>query len=73
MIYINLKATKQSKTGLNTEFVNIKTNRTFSRAHVLEQIDKGNPNYENYQHVHRKNGPDYVRSKPDNKLNNNIE
>lgn len=42
---MKLKATKQSTTGLNTEFVNIDSGRHVSLEHAIKQIEKGNPNY----------------------------
>ena len=68
-----LKVTEESETGLNTRFINEETGRSFSLEHVLNQIDRGNPNYRNYEKVTNPNGTTYVRSKPDGKLSNNIE
>lgn len=68
-----LKATQETSTGLNTEFVNIETGRHFSKEHVIRQINNGNSNYINYHTVEKSDGTVYVRSNPDNKRNNNIE
>ena len=70
---MELKATKQTKTGLNTEFVNLESGRHISLEQAINQINKGNPNYSNYTTVTNPNGTTYVRSNPDNKRNNNIE
>lgn len=70
---MNLKVTKQSETGLNTEFVNTDTGRHVSLDHAIQQINNGNPNYMNYQTVNLPNGTTYIRSKADGSKNNNIE
>ena len=70
---MNLKVIEQSKTGLNTRFINKETGRTFSREHVIKQIRNDNPAYERYQTVTNPNGTTYVRSKPDMSTRNNIE
>lgn len=70
---MNLKVTKQSETGLNTEFVNIDTGRHVTLDHAIRQINNGNPNYMNYQTVNLPNGTTYIRSKADGIKNNNIE
>lgn len=70
---MNLKATRETSTGLNTEFTNIDSGRTFSREHVIDQINKGNPNYDNYTTVTNSNGTTFVRSKPDKNDKNNLE
>lgn len=68
-----LKATEQSSTGLNTKFVNVESGRCITLEHAIEQIDKGNLNYRDYQTVRNSNGTVYIRSKADGKRNNNIE
>lgn len=68
-----LKATEQSRTGLNTRFVNVESGRSVSLEHVIKQIDNGNKNYCDYQTVQCSNGTIYIRSKPDSKKSNNIE
>lgn len=68
-----LKVTKESDTGLNTEFVNEESGRRVSLEHVIKQIDKGNPNYNSYQKVVNQNGVTYIRSKADKSIKNNIE
>lgn len=68
-----LKVTKQSETGLNTEFVNKESGRKVSLEHVVKQIDNGNPNYNSYQKVVNQNGVTYIRSKADTSTKNNIE
>lgn len=70
---MKLKATKQSTTGLNTEFVNIDSGRHVSLEHAIKQIEKGNPNYRQYQTVNLSNGTKYIRSKADGNERNNIE
>lgn len=71
---MKLKVSEQSNSGLNTKFVNVETGRTFTAEHVIEQINKGNPNYDGYHTVYNsKTDTTYVRSNPDGKKNNNIE
>lgn len=70
---MNLKAVKETKTGLNTQFVNMDSGRQFSLNHVVNQIEKGNRSYADYQVVEKANGTTYVRSKPDGNSRNNIE
>lgn len=70
---MRLKKTKESSTGLNTEFKNLDSGRTVSLEHVKKQIQNGNTNYKDYSIVKKTNGTEYVRSKPDGKKNNNIE
>lgn len=70
---MKLRVKKESSTGLNTMFVNEESGRTFSLNHVINQIERGNKNYENYHVVHMSNGTNYVRSNADGRKNNNIE
>lgn len=70
---MKLKVTQESDTGLNTEFINIESGRTFTREHVIAQIEKGNPSYDNYTTVTNKDGTTFVRSKPDKNSKNNLE
>ena len=67
---MNLKVSKQSNTGLNTEFVNVDSGRHISLNHAIKN---GNPNYKNYQTVNLTNGTTYIRSKADGCTKNNIE
>ena len=68
-----LKATEQSRTGLNTKFVNLESGRSISLEQAIKQIDNGNKNYSDYQTVRHSNGTVYIRSKADGKKSNNIE
>lgn len=70
---MKLKATQETNSGLNTRFVNTESNRTFSREHVISQINNGNSNYDNYHVVNKNDGTSYVRSNPDSKKTNNLE
>ena len=70
---MKLKVSKENKTGLNTEFVNVDSGRHLSLNHVVNQINKGNPNYKQYQTVNMRSGTTYVRSKADKVKSNNIE
>lgn len=70
---MNLKVSKESQSGLNTEFVNVETGRHVSLEHAIVQINKGNRNYENYQVVNKSDGITYIRSKADGLKKNNIE
>ncbi|MEG0090985.1 MAG: DUF3892 domain-containing protein [Oscillospiraceae bacterium] len=68
----HLKASKESETGLNTQFKNINTGSSISLKQAIEQIEKGNPTYEDY-HIAHKGETKYIRSNPDSKTRNNIE
>lgn len=70
---MKLKVSKESQSGLNTEFVNVETGRHIPLQQAVDQINKGNKNYENYQVVNRSNGTTYIRSKADGLKGNNIE
>lgn len=70
---MNLKVSKQSATGLNTEFVNSDSGRHISLEHAIRQINNGNPNYSNYHTVNMSNGTVYIRSNADGSVKNNIE
>lgn len=45
---MKLKVSKESKTGLNTEFVNIESGRKIKLEQAIQQVGKGNPSYQNY-------------------------
>ena len=68
-----LKVSKESASGLNTEFVNVETGRRIPLDQAVTQISKGNKNYENYQVVNKSDGTTYIRSKADGIKKNNIE
>lgn len=68
-----LKPIKETETGLNTDFINVDSGRHLTREHIIEQINKGNKNYDDYQVVNPANGLAYIRSKPDGSIENNIE
>lgn len=70
---MDLKVVKESKTGLNTEFINTETGKHISLEQAVIQIEKGNKNYKNYQTVKMSNGTKYIRSKADGNEKNNIE
>ena len=70
---MKLKVSKESTSGLNTEFVNVETGRHISLEQAVTQIIKGNKNYMNYQVVNKADGITYIRSKADGIRNNNIE
>lgn len=70
---MNLKVSRESKSGLNTEFVNVESGRHIPLEQVISQINKGNRNYSHYQVVNKKDGTTYVRSKADGIKRNNIE
>ncbi|MCI5585552.1 MAG: DUF3892 domain-containing protein [Lachnospiraceae bacterium] len=72
-IAMNLKVVEETSTGLNTKFVNQESGRSVSLEHAVQQIQKGNSNYSNYEVVTKSNGTTYIRSKPDGKIGNNIE
>lgn len=68
----NLIVHEQTISGFNTSFTNLNSGRTLGVNQVIDQIDKGNPTYDNYHVV---NGPTgkYIRSNPDKNDKNNIE
>ena len=68
-----LKPINETETGLNTDFINVDSGRHLTREHIIEQINKGNKNYDDYQVVNPANGLEYIRSKPDGSIENNIE
>ena len=70
---MKLKVSKESASGLNTEFVNVKTGRRIQLKQAIVQINNGNKNYKNYQVVNKSNGTTYIRSKADGVKKNNIE
>ena len=70
---MNLKVIEETSTGLNTRFVNQESGRSVSLEHVVQQIQKGNSNYSNYEVVTKSNGTTYIRSKKEKKIENNIE
>ena len=70
---MNLKVIEETSTGLNTRYVNQDSGRSVSLEHAVQQIQKGNSNYANYEVVNKANGTMYIRSKPDGKIENNIE
>ena len=70
---MRLKVSKESQSGLNTEFVNTETGRHISLEQAITQINKGNRNYECYQVVKKSDGTTYIRSKADGLKKNNIE
>lgn len=70
---MNLKVNKESNTGLNTEFINVDSGRKVTLEHAIEQIQKGNPNYSDYQTVSMHNGTTYIRSRANDSKADNIE
>lgn len=69
---MNFKVSKESETGLNTEFINVDTGRHIPLQQAIQQIQKGNPGYNHYETVKLQNGTTYVRSKADKSTKNNI-
>ncbi|MXP79155.1 DUF3892 domain-containing protein (plasmid) [Lachnospiraceae bacterium WCA-9-b2] len=70
---MKLKVSKESNTGLNTEFVNIESGRKIKLEQAIRQVEKGNSGYQNYVAVRNPNGTTYLRSKPNGSLKDNIE
>ncbi len=68
----NLKAIRQTESGLNTEFVNMNSGRHITREQAITQINNGNPTYSGYHVVNNPNGENFIRSNPDNKTKNNL-
>ena len=69
-VSMKLKVSKESASGLNTEFVNVETGRRIPLEQAVAQISKGN---KNYQVVNKSDGTTYIRSKADGIKKNNIE
>lgn len=70
---MKLKVSKESETGLNTEFINIESGRKIKLEQAIRQVEKGNLSYQNYVTVRNPNGTTYLRSKPNGSLKDNIE
>ena len=70
---MKLKVSKESASGLNTEFINKETGRKIKLNDALRQVKKGNPNYKDYIAVKNPNGTEYLRSKPNKSKTDNIE
>lgn len=70
---MKLKVSKESETGLNTEFINTESGRTVKLPQAIEQVQKGNPNYKDYVVVQNHKGTTYLRSKPNGNVSDNIE
>ncbi|MFL8969335.1 DUF3892 domain-containing protein [Helcococcus kunzii] len=64
-----IKVTRQTKTGRNTNFKDISTNRYMDRKTFVKSIEAGN--YKNY-HVRVINGVKTPVSNPDKSQNNNL-
>lgn len=58
---------------MKTEFINMDTGRHIPLQQAIQQIQKRNPGYKNYETVDLPNGTTYVRSKADKSTKNNIE
>lgn len=68
-----LVVTKENKTGRNIEFQDVGNNRKMSNTKLIKRLKRGNSIYnENYCVKHDKNGNEYVSSKPDGSMNNNL-
>lgn len=70
---MKLKVSRESETGINTEFVNIDSGRKIKLEQAIRQVEQGNPSYKNYMTVKKSNGTTYLRSKPNGSLKDNIE
>ncbi len=68
---MKLEVSKESDTGLNIEFVT-ETGRHIPLQQAVEQIEKGNKNYQDYQVVEKTNGTTYIRSKPDGNVKGSV-
>lgn len=68
-----LIVTKETDTGRNIEFQDTRNNRIMTDSELISRLKTGNSSYnEDYCVKHDKNGREYVASKPDGKLNNNL-
>lgn len=59
---------KESKTGLNQQFLDTKTRKVLNRGDVVKNIK----NYPDY-HIMKRDGKNIVRSNPDKSKNNNLD
>jgi len=64
-----LKVTKESNTGLNTQFKDTRTGRKMTRGKCADRVSAGN--YPGY-HVRKVNGKRIVASNPDGTKSNNL-
>lgn len=65
----NIKTTKETDTGRNTNFVNKSTGENMTRSQFVKQIEQGqHPDY----HVREINGVKTPCSNPDGKSGNNL-
>lgn len=68
-----LIVTKETKTGRNIEFQDIRNNRIMSNRELIGRLKTGNSSYnEDYCLKHDKNGKEYISSKPDGNEKNNL-
>ena len=65
-----VRVIKESETGLNEQFLDVKTNRVMSRREFADAIERGE--YPDY-HVMRMNNKRIPRSNPDKSKNNNLD
>ncbi|WP_339063609.1 hypothetical protein [Tepidibacillus marianensis] len=63
-----LKVIKESKTGLNTKFLDTQTGQILTRGQVADNISK----YDDY-HVMKKGSKRIIRSNPDRSTDNNLD
>ena len=68
-----LIVTKESKTGRNIEFQDTRNNRIMSDRELISRLKTGNSSYnEDYCLKHDKNGKEYISSKSDGNVKNNL-
>ena len=68
-----LKVTKETKTGKNIQFQDIRNNKKMSNTELIKKLETGKSVYnDNYCVKHDKNGNKYIASKPDGKEKNNL-
>lgn len=69
-----LKVTKETSTGENIEFQDMRNNHKFSKSNLLNRLETGTSSYnDDYCIKHDKNGKKYIASKPDGSKNNNLD
>ena len=69
-----LKGTKESSTGRNIELINTRNNMKMSDKNLISRLNSGDSTNNKYYTIkHNKNGKEYVVSKPNGNVKNNLE
>ena len=68
-----MEVTKETKTGRNISFRDVKTNEIMARTEVVRKIEKNLSHYGENYYVRKQNGLKTPVSKPDAKTKNNLD